>query len=212
MKKTPHEIPEEVLAALKKLGITHNPETDGFVFQMGKGVKVELPDVMLSRIRRAFNITKATTRTQREFEPVNIIETKDFSAIVVQDPRTGNNSLKMTAPVWYQHQLNKLRPKEKVSLYVSSRRPKRTMAQNRYYWGVYLPLIAAETGEHDLERLHRYFAGKFLTSEIVEVFGQKVRMVKSTTELSKSDFSEYIMNIEADTGVAAPPTENYLYG
>jgi hypothetical protein len=148
------------------------------------------------------------TRTKREFAP-EVVETKDFSAKVVLDGEN-RNMLRINSPVWYRHQLQKFRTGETVTLFVSSRRPKRTIQQNRYYWGVYLPLIAEQTGEHDLEALHKYFSGKFLTLEIKIVFGEKVRKTKSTTSLSKNDFSEYIMNIESDTGIEAPPTENYF--
>lgn len=148
------------------------------------------------------------TRTQRE-NVAEVVETKDFNAKVILD-NDGKQTLKILAPVWYRHQLQKFRLGETVSLYVSSRRPKRTLQQNRYYFGVFLPLVAKETGEQDIEKLHRLFSGKFLTEGIVEVLGQKVRMVKSTTSLSKSDFSEYIMAIEAETGVEAPPTANYF--
>ena len=83
------------------------------------------------------------------------------------------------------------------------------MAQNRYYWGAYLPIISEETGENDLERLHELFKGLFLTKTIAEVLGKKVRITKSTTELSVSEFMEYITNIEEFTGITSPPTENY---
>lgn len=152
------------------------------------------------------------TRTKKGLGNPSIVETKDFAAKIVANERTGLNELVIRAPVWYQHQLNKFRTGEKVSLYISSRKPKRSEAQNRYYWGVFLPAIAAETGERDLERLHKLFSGKFLTTSIEEVLGERVRMTKSTSTLSKNDFSEYIMSIEAETGVAAPPTEEYLYG
>jgi len=149
------------------------------------------------------------TRNKRKFD-VEVVETKDFAGVIDKDLHTGKNKLGILSPVWYQHQLNKFKAGEKVTLYISSKRVRRTMQQNRYYWGVYLPLIAKETGNHDLEQLHTYFKGKFLTTGIVEVFGQKVRMTKSTAELNKNDFSEYIMNIEADTGIEAPPTANYF--
>lgn len=148
------------------------------------------------------------TRTKREFAP-EVVETKDFSAKVVLDGE-GKNMLRINAPVWYRHQLSKFRTGETVTLFVSSRRPKRTMQQNRYYFGVYLPLIAKETGEHDIDALHKLFAGMFLSEGIKEVLGKQVRMTKSTTTLSKADFSEYIMNIEAETGIEAPPTANYF--
>lgn len=110
---------------------------------------------------------------------------------------------------WYQNQLNKFRDGESVTLVITTRKPKRTTAQNNYYWGVYLPLIAAETGESETERLHELFKGLFLTRGVVEVLGHKVRIKGSTTDLSVSDFCEYIQKIEAQTGVAAPPTEDY---
>lgn len=147
------------------------------------------------------------TRTKRKWQPI-ITETKDFAGKIIN--QDGHNVLKINSPVWYQHQLSKFNDNEEVSLYISSRRPKRTVAQNNYYWGVYLPLIAKETGEHNLERLHKLFSGKHLTKGIVKVLGETVRMVKSTTTLSKPEFAEYIMDIEADTEIQAPPTENYL--
>ncbi len=110
---------------------------------------------------------------------------------------------------WYQTQLNKFRDGEAVTVVLTTKKLKRTTAQNNYYWGVYLPLIASETGETDVDRLHELFKGMFLTKEVVEVLGHKVRIKGSTTGLSISDFCHYIQRIEAETGVAAPPTESY---
>lgn len=110
---------------------------------------------------------------------------------------------------WFQHQLNKFKVGEVVTLEIHNRKAKRTEAQNRYYFGVFLPLIAKETGEHNIDRLHALFSGKFLTEAVVEVLGQKTRLKKSTTELGVGEFCEYIMNIEAETGIEAPPTESY---
>lgn len=146
-------------------------------------------------------------RTQREHVP-EVVETKDFAAkIILKD---GKKTLQISSQSYYQHQINKFREGEVVTAYISSRKPKRTIQQNRYYWGVYLPLIAEETGERNLDRLHKLFTGKFLTEEIIEVLGERVRMVKSTTTLSKSQFSEYIMAIEAETGIEAPPAKNFF--
>ena len=136
-----------------------------------------------------------------------IIYTQNFAGVIKKE---GNqNKLIVKSQRWYQHQLNKFRNGESVSLMIHNERPKRTERQNRFYWGAYLPLIAKKTGEHNLDSLHELFTGKFLTESVVEVLGQKVRMKKSTTTLSRSAFSEYIMNIEADTGIEAPPTENW---
>lgn len=150
---------------------------------------------------------KKVDRTRSKTSQIYITDTKDFSATIIET--NGKKELAISHRNWYDTQINKFKVGDKVSLYVSSRRPKRSEAQNRYYWGVYLPLIANETGERDLDRLHRLFTGMFLTTGIELVLGKQVRMTKSTTTLSKNDFSEYIMAIEAETGIQSPPTQEY---
>lgn len=151
---------------------------------------------------------KSTVRTKKDDRP-QLVDTKDFAGKIVLDS-DGKKTLRLNSPVWYQFQLSKFKEGEVVTMYISSRKPKRTQQQNRYYWGVYLPLIAKETGENDLDALHKLFSGKFLTEEIKEVLGQKVRITKSSSALMISEFMEYIMKIEAETGIEAPPTENYF--
>ena len=141
-------------------------------------------------------------------DSTSITRSQPFAAII-RAGEDGKKALVVESKLWYQHQLNKFPDGTKVTLEVHTRKAKRTEQQNRYYWGVYLPLIARETGEGDLDALHELFKGKFLAEGIVEVLGQKVRKKKSTTELGVGEFCEFIMNIEAETGVAAPPTENY---
>jgi len=99
-----------------------------------------------------------------------------------------------------------------VSVYITNKRPKRTERQNAYYWGVYLPQIALETGENDLDRLHELFKGKFLSTGIVDVLGEKVRMKRSSKDLSTGEFCDYIANIYLLTGVMPPPTEEWVFG
>lgn len=133
-----------------------------------------------------------------------------FAAIVRKDalqPR-----LVIQAKAWFYHQLGKFRDGEKISVVITNKKLKRTLAQNAYYWGVYLPLISSETGEQDIEALHELFKGKFLSRGIVTVLGEKVRLKGSTTELGIGDFNNYILAIQQLTGVMAPPTENYDLG
>jgi hypothetical protein len=133
-----------------------------------------------------------------------------FAGEIVRDPETNyKNKLKVESPTFYQHRLNKFQPGDKVTMTITNKKPRRTQQQNRYYWGIYLPIIAQETGEQDLDKLHTLFRGKFLTTGIETVLGQKVRMTRSTTDLSVGEFIEYIMAIENLTGVSAPPPENY---
>lgn len=93
-------------------------------------------------------------------------------------------------------------------LEINDIKEKRSDQQNRFYWGVYLPLIAEETG-HTTEELHELFRGMF-NSEIKEVLGKQVRVSKSTTNMTKGEFVEYIMKIEAQTGILAPSVEEYF--
>lgn len=143
----------------------------------------------------------------KEKNPEKITQTQSFAATIRKEQVHG--ALIIKSQRWYQYQLDKFKDGAEVTLVVHNRKPKRTEAQNRYYWGVYLPMVAEETGEKDLDRLHELFKGKFLTEGIVEVLGEKVRMKKSTTELGVGEFCQFIMDIETLTGVEAPPTENY---
>lgn len=135
--------------------------------------------------------------------------TKSFAGKIVEIQ--GEKRWRPDTSYWYQHELNKFKVAEPVTAYYSSKRPKRTEMQNRYYWGVYLPMIASETG-NDIDDLHLLFKGKFLAKEVVQVLGEKIRRTRSTTELSTGQFSDYIRRIEELTGVLAPPTEEYVFG
>ena len=132
-----------------------------------------------------------------------------FAAVIKKMKTDHGNTLVVINPDYYKTELNKFKDGENVTLCIHNKKPKRTEQQNRYYWGVYLPLIAKETGENNKDTLHELFKGEFLTEAIVEVLGKKVRIKKSTTDLTVFDFCQYIMNIEEMTGVPAPPTENY---
>lgn len=141
---------------------------------------------------------------------VNSYKTETFAAEIVNNAETAHsNKLKIESPTYYQHRLNSFKAGDKVTINITNKRPKRTGQQNRYLWGVYYPEIAKETGEQDLDKLHELFKLKFLTTGIHKVLGNEVRMVRSTTDLTVSEFIEFIMSIEGLTGVAAPPPENY---
>lgn len=139
-------------------------------------------------------------------------QTISFAGIVIWGKDRHRKQIKLTSPVYYQHALNKFEIGDHLTVSVTNKRVKRTENQNRYYWGVYLPIIAQETGERDLERLHELFKKKFLTKEKVIVLGEEVLIGKSTTELSPGGFCEYILDIQLLTGIEAPPTENFDLG
>ena len=97
---------------------------------------------------------------------------------------------------------------KEVRLEVSELKSKRSEQQNRYYF-LYLSLIEDETGNKK-EDLRNYFKGKFLTSGLTEIYGDKVRQIKSTTELSKGEFCNYLVEISQLTGIELPNTEDHF--
>ena len=151
------------------------------------------------------NPEKKVDRTRSKTSQIYITDTKDFSAVI--EEVNGKKDLRILHRNWYDTQINKFKAGERVSLYVSSRRPKRSEAQNRLYWA-YLKYIEEETG-NTTDDLHSLFKGKFLSEGIFEVMGEKVRRVKSSTALSKGDFIEYLMKIEALTNIPVPATADY---
>ena len=98
---------------------------------------------------------------------------------------------------------------KRVSLEVSERKLKRSEEQNRYYW-LYLNIVAKDTG-HTVEELHNFFRIKFLTTRITELYGDKVKLTKSTTSLSRGEFCEYLVDISILTGIELPNTTEF-YG
>lgn len=147
-------------------------------------------------------------KVEKKDKRETVTQSVDFAAVIRKSP-DGTNKLIVKSQRWYQHALQKFKDGEHVTLEVHNRKPLRSIQQNRYYWGVYLPLIAEKTNEPDLDRLHELFKGKFLSLGVVEVLGERVRMKKSTTELSIGEFCKYIQDIHHLTDVEPPPTQNY---
>ena len=137
--------------------------------------------------------------------PSEAVTSQPFAAVVGVRPN-GMKALTMSAPDFYQNELNKLRSGERVTVILTTERPKRSVAQNSFWWK-YMTIIGDETG-HSPEEIHEWAKGKFLTKEVVTVYGQPVRMKGSTTTLSKSGFSDLIRNVEEATGILAPTLDS----
>lgn len=89
----------------------------------------------------------------------------------------------------------------------------RTLSQNAYYW-VYLTIIAKETG-NNADDMHELFKSMFLPDVIVKIKGKKhshdFKRKKSTTELTRVEFTEYMERIAAYTEVPMPNPEDAGY-
>lgn len=121
--------------------------------------------------------------------------------------REGRKAWQPESPSWWRHCLSKFKPDEKVTVTLASKKPKRSIRQNSFYWA-YLTLISEDTG-HSPEELHEWAKGKCLPSKVKEILGDPVRVKKSTTELNKSGFTEFIKKISVETGIAPPDPKAY---
>lgn len=77
---------------------------------------------------------------------------------------------------------------------------KRSDAQNRYYWGVVVKMIADYAG-YFIDEVHEALKLKFLPTKEVLVAGQKYLVASSTASLNTAEFEEYVSKIRiwADT-------------
>ena len=84
---------------------------------------------------------------------------------------------------------------------VIERANKRSGQQNRYYWGLVIPMLTEAFKDlgHELsqEETHEFLKAKFNSKQIHnEDTGEAIDLPLSTTRLSKFDFSEYIEKIQ----------------
>lgn len=88
-----------------------------------------------------------------------------------------------------------------VTITLEKKKNKRSVPQNRYYYGVAIPICrdGIKSLGHSLtrEETHQFLAARFLRDEIIGtdgiVLGEKIR---STTSLSKAEFIDYIGKIQ----------------
>ena len=76
---------------------------------------------------------------------------------------------------------------------------RRSVLQNAYYWAVVVKEIQVRFRElgHDVEDgdVHEYLKCRFHAERIVTDQGELLELPKSTTEMNKDEFSEYIERI-----------------
>ena len=68
---------------------------------------------------------------------------------------------------------------------------KRSNQANAYYWGVVLTLISQHTGDH-IDELHYNLTKKLRPMPYMELDGTESVRGKSTREMSKKEFAEYV--------------------
>lgn len=83
----------------------------------------------------------------------------------------------------------------------------RTVNQNSLYW-FYLDIIERETGNLSTD-LHELFKRTLLPPKFITVLKQTIKVPKSTKDLDKTEFSDYMERICALTSVPIPDVEAY---
>jgi hypothetical protein len=78
----------------------------------------------------------------------------------------------------------------------------RSTTQNSYYW-LYLGVVERETGQL-ADDIHQWAKRKFLPPRFITINGEEIRIPSSTTDLSKTDFGDYIDKLAAEIGIALP--------
>jgi len=97
---------------------------------------------------------------------------------------------------------------DEMTIWFESKRPKRTLQQNNYMH-LYFYLIGRSSG-HTMIEIKNWAKKKFLSGGITEVFGEDVREVQETSNLTIGETCEFILRIEEATGIPAPSTEPFL--
>lgn len=112
-----------------------------------------------------------------------------------------NGKLNKVASAEISSILNQFEGK-RIELIIKKARSKRSDNQNRYYWGCVVKIV--RQGLKDLgyilssEETHDFLKDKFLDYELMSNnHGEEIgKIYKSTTELTKTEFGEYIEQIQ----------------
>lgn len=84
---------------------------------------------------------------------------------------------------------------KRIHITIEKLKSKRSTQQNKFYW-VLVTILASEIGYDKLE-MHDLIKFKFLrTEKVFEKTGEIFEYLKSTTELNKTDFADFIGNLQ----------------
>jgi hypothetical protein len=107
-----------------------------------------------------------------------------------------SGKLRMFPAPSYQEFVDSLQEGDTVEATLIRVKDLRSLAQNDLYWRA-LSIIEKEYGDVDMGkyRWHDYFKGKYLCYT-EPILGEEIDNCKSTAELTKKEFSEYIEKID----------------
>ena len=96
---------------------------------------------------------------------------------------------------------------KQITITVGEWKPERSTSQNRYYWGVVVATLGNELG-YSQEEMHAALKYHFLRLEAEPEHGRILDTVRSTTELTTSEFEDFADRIRmwaaSDLGIVIP--------
>jgi hypothetical protein len=102
--------------------------------------------------------------------------------------KINNGKIQLNKPDQFKSHLTSLEDND-IQVIVRKDRKNRTDQQNKYYWGAIIEILGKELG-YTPEEMHEALKWQFLKKNGI------IPTVRSTTELSTSDFKEYIEKIK----------------
>lgn len=114
--------------------------------------------------------------------------------------------------------INGLDPGKSWVVTIEEFKPRRSISQNNFLFGVVYPAIIEQAGNaltgFTAEDLHELFLGDHYGWQTIEGFGRKrMRPVKRSSKLSKQEFSDHLLYIEsrvAELGITIPEPNDFI--
>ncbi len=144
-----------------------------------------------------------------KLKKLSLYESHLFGGKIVLNPENQKPRMQLNSPPLWQNFLDNIcRIGDEVSFYITNKKPRRSERQNRYYH-LYLGLIGISSG-YTIKQLKNWVKEYCLIESIDVVYGVKVKVVKSSAELSIGEFCQMLEWVEKETGIPLPDTEPFL--
>lgn len=148
-----------------------------------------------------------------------VYETKTFSGKVVLKSKQLPSGVVIKVkdieydhPIYRQFEIDRFSVGDEILTKITNKKRLRTNEQNRFQH-LYFSLIALSHGHGvTTEYVKNWAKAKHLSKGITEIFGDRVRKVKGTSELKVLEMIEFLARVEADTGIPIPDTKPFQFG
>ncbi len=139
----------------------------------------------------------------------SLYESQIFGGKIVLNPENGKPRMQVNSQGLWQNFLNvTCKIGDEISFYITNKKPRRSERQNRYYH-LYLGLIGISSG-YTIKQLKNWVKEYCLLESVDVIYGVKVKVVKSSADLTIPEFCQMLEWVEKETGIPLPDTEPFL--